>query len=349
MTRTTLIFGLLAAAFATQVEAQTISSRAADIRIGGRLQAQYAASSVEAADNDFFFRRVRLIADITVNEFFSGRVQPDFAGGKAVLQDAYVTFSPSSSFDISMGQFKRAFDLFDLSSSTDLSIIERDGRVAGVSSCAGVGGACSLARLSEKLDFAGRDQGIRVEAEGERVSFMATVTNGTGANTSDENDAKSFAGRLTVAATDKVSLGGGLTMHDYVQPDDENGQAVAWTADLEYGTWRDGVHLQLAAMQGDNWKSLDPSGDEATFFAVQGWVSYYAPLSGGRLTGIEPLARVSIADPNGDAVDDGATIFTPGLMLYVGGKNKIGFNVDVFAPQTGDTEYSFKIQSFLYF
>lgn len=349
MPRTILAFGLAAAVLAPAVQAQSVTGRAADIRFGGRLHAQYGASSVPSADNDFFFRRVRLIADITVNEFLGARIQPDFAGGTAALQDAYVTLTFSDGFELSAGQFKRAFDLFELASSTDLSIIERDGRVEGAGSCAGVGGVCSFSRLTEKLGFAGRDQGLRLGGGSGAVSWQASVTNGTGLNTSDENDAKSYAGRLTVAASDKVTLGGGLAVHDYVDPADENAFAAAWSADVEYGGWRDALHLQLAVVGGDNWKSLDPDGAEAPFSAVQGVASWYAPLTGGRLAGIEPLLRVSVADPDGDTADDGATVVTPGLMLYISGRNKIGVNLDVFSPETGDTEYSFKVQTFLYF
>ena len=335
---------------ASPTQAQTVLSRASEsIRIGGRLHTQYAASSVESADNDFFFRRARLIADVTINDFVSARFQPEFAGGGAKLQDAYMKFAFSDVFEVSMGQFKVAFDLFDLASSTDLSLIERDGRVAGVSSCSGVGGACSLTRLSEKLNFAGRDQGVRIEGARGRLEYMATVTNGTGANNDDENDAKSVSARVSMGATDGVRVGGAVAAHDYVGPGDENGRAAAFTVDVDVGTWRDGLHGQLAFTLGDNWKVLDPAGDEATFSAVQGWVSYYVATSSARVVGVEPLARVSFADPDGDSADDGAFIFTPGLMLYVGGKNKIGVNVDVFSLQAGDTEYSFKVQSFLYF
>ena len=56
-----------------------ISSRSSSIRFGGRAHAQYSASSVAQADNDFFMRRVRLIADITMNDFVTARVQPDMA------------------------------------------------------------------------------------------------------------------------------------------------------------------------------------------------------------------------------------------------------------------------------
>jgi hypothetical protein len=333
----------------SQASAQEISARDASIRIGGRLHSQYSASSVEAAESDFFFRRVRLIADISVTDFFSARVQPDFAGGETQLQDAYVRFNFSDGFRVSMGQFKRAFDLFELSSSTDLSIIERDGRVEGVSGCAGVSGACSYSRLTEKLAFAGRDQGVKVEISGGSVSFQGTVTNGTGINTSDENDAKSYSGRLSFGVSDDVTVSGQVGVHDYLDPNEETAYAPAFGADVEFGGWRDGLHVQAAVATGDNWRVLDASDEPVSFTTYQGVVSYYAPIDNPRFAGVEPLVRLSFADPNGDGADDGAVIFTPGLMLYVQGKNKIGFNVDVFSPQTGDTEYSFKLQAFLYF
>ena len=47
--------------------------------------------------------------------------------------------------------------------------------------------------------------------------------------------------------------------------------------------------------------------------------------------------------------DDGGIVFTPGLMFYLEGKTKIGANLDVWSPQTGGTELSFKVQTYLYF
>jgi len=330
--------------------AQTeISARSSSIRIGGRLHAQYAASGVAEAENDFFFRRVRLIADVTVSDFLSARIQPDFSGGKTALQDAYVRLGFSSAFRVSIGQFKRSFDLFELSSSTDLSLIERDGRVEGYSDCGGVGSVCSYSRLTEKLGFAGRDQGVKIDGSSGRVRYEATITNGTGLNVSDENDAKSYSGRITVSASDNVKVSGQLAVHDYVDPTQENSGALGWGGDVEIGSWRDGFHLQAALSGGDNWKSLDATDDPVSFLTVQGVVSYYHPLEGDRLTGIEPLARISVGDPNTFVDDDGGALITPGFMLYFQGKNKIGANFDIYSPQVGDTEYSFKVQTFLYF
>jgi hypothetical protein len=78
--------------------------------------------------------------------------------------------------------------------------------------------------------------------------------------------------------------------------------------------------------------------------------SYFYAMSGdGRLSGVEPLVRHSMGDPDTALDDFGGVVVTPGLMFYLGGKNKIGANVDIYSPQSGDTEFSFKVQTFLYF
>jgi hypothetical protein len=352
MRRTTSRFLLLAALFASTpalLQAQAAEGRASDIEIGGRLQTQYAASSVDGTDADFFFRRARVLVDFGLTDQLEGRVQTEFEGGEAQLKDAYLRLTLSPAFRVSVGQFKRAFDLFELSSSTDLSIIERDGRVDGVSGCAGVGGLCSYSRLTEKLAFADRDQGIKVDGHQGRVSWLATVTNGTGANTPDENGAKSFSGRLSLSLSDKVTVSGNLASHDYLGLDDQTERANAWAADVEYGGWRDGLHLEAAVTGGDNWKALYDSGDAPVFFAFQGMASVFLPTSSDLFTAVEPVARLSVADPDTGMDDDGGLVFTPGLMFYFVGKNKVGLNVDVWSPQAGDTEYSLKLQTFLYF
>ena len=340
-----LLSALLPAPAAGQFE---IDARAATITFGGRFHMQYAHSSMEAAENDFFMRRARLIADITVNDFLSGRVQPDFAGGGAELKDAYVTLDFSEAFALTFGRFKRPFDSFELASSTDLSLIERDGRVEGLTACSGVGSICSYSRFTEALGYSDRDMGVRIAGGSGALSYQAAVTNGTGDET-DENDRKSASGRVTWAATESVSVSGQVALHDYVDPVGDDATAAAFGADVEIGTWRSGLHVQAALVAGDNWLALDPQLDPATFLTWQGVASYYHPLDGARFVGVEPLARVSWGDPNLDADDDSGILLTPGVMLYVLGRNKIGVNLDYYAPQTGSSELSFKVQSFLYF
>jgi hypothetical protein len=328
-----------------------VSGRGATLQVGGRLHYQYTNSSIDGATNDFFFRRARLIVDLTVNDFLSGRVQPDFAGGGAALQDVYAQLNFSPTFRVSLGQFKRSFDLFELASSTDLSLIERDGRIEGLGGCSGVGSVCSYSRLTEALAFAGRDVGVRVDGSSGAVSYEASLTNGTGINTSDENSRKSVSGRLTYAINDNVRASGQLALHDYPDPDpgSEDATALAFGGDVEIGTWRDGLLVQAAVVSGENWELDGPAVDAPSFLTFQAVASFYHPLDGDRVVGIEPLARVSYGDPNMDADDDNGLLVTPGFMVYIMGRSKIGANLDIYSPAVGDKEFSFKIQSFLYF
>jgi hypothetical protein len=146
-----------------------------------------------------------------------------------------------------------------------------------------------------------------------------------------------------------VRVSGRLAVHDYVDPLGESASALAYGAEVELGTWRDRLHAQAAVVAGDNWRVLDAEAVPRTFLAFQGWVSYYYPLDGERIVGVEPVARVSFGDPDTDAADNGGTLLTPGVMFYFGGRNKIGANLDIYSPQGGDSEYSLKVQTYLYF
>jgi len=343
----TLLFVLLLTPCAP-VSAQDDSSYPR-LRLGGRVHAQYAHYSVSAARNDFFLRRVRLKADIDVNEWVSGRVQPDFAGGDLELQDAYVAFDFAPELRLSVGQFKRSFELIDLQSTNDLPIVEREGRVEGFAACPGVGGICSSWRMLEQLLFAGRDQGIRLDGSAGGFRYEAGISNGEGLNTSDVNDGKSLAGRVTRQVAGGLELSAKIAVHDYLDPAEDTDHALAFGLDGQYGTFRDGLHLQASWVSGENWKVLDAVGDPRWFHTVQAWGSYYHPVDHGRVTAVEPVFRTGFTDPNGEGDADGGTLFTPGLVVYFGGQNRIGANLDVYDPQSGSTEYSLKAQIYLVF
>jgi len=338
----------LSPALAEAQQLLQVGGRASSVTLGGNVQMQYTLSSIDGADNDFFFRRARITVDARVNDFLGAYIQPDFAPSGVALKDAYMRLTFSEGFVLTVGQFKRSFDLFQLTSSNDMSIIERDGRVEGLSVCTGVSSVCSYTRFLEALQYSDRDQGIRASGVFGRVAYQASFTNGTGGTNADENDAKSFAGRATFSVSEQLRVSGQVAAHDYVDPNG-NETAVAFAGDVEYGTWRDGLHVQAAVVSGDNWEALDAGLNPATFFAAQGFVSYYYPLESERWAGVEPLARVSWGDPDTDGDDDQGLLLTPGVMLYVTGRTKIGANLDVYVPQAGDTEYSLKFLTHVYF
>lgn len=331
------------------VVAQTsITARGADLRIGGRLHTQYGSSFVDGVPSDFFVRRARLTVDGTFGEFLTGRVMAEFTRGGS-LQDAYIRLNFDDAFRVSMGQFKRAFDPFFLDSSTDLSLIERTGRVSGYDMCTGTGRLCSYGQMTEGLGYAGRDTGLKVDGSSGVWSYQATLTNGTGIGNTDVNDGKSLSGRVSFAASGDVTVSFNAAAQDYLDPMAETAFGVAWGGDVRVGTWRDGLLLQAAAITGDNWRSLDAGGNPGGLQTAQIAVSYYVPLEGDRIIGIEPVGRISMTDPDDTIDDDGGLLITPGLMLYFLGKNRIGFNYDYYAPATGDAVSMFRLGTFLYF
>ncbi len=341
-------------AFPGQISGQAeISARSGTVRFGGRLHTQLATSSAESGKSfDFFNRRARLTIDVVVNDFLDARVQPEFGGGGIDLKDAYFRMNFTPAFRLSFGQFKRSFDLFELDSSTDMVVVERTGRISGVGDCTGVGDVCSLSRFTEALEYSNRDAGIKIDGSLDRgLSYQATLTNGTGTRGADENSGKSFAGRLSFEVSESVVLSGNVSHHDYPQGD-ETGRATAFGADVEIGDFRDGTHFQFGLIAGENWLAEDPAtGDGPTFVTAQAILSRYVPLSGSedRFEAVEPVVRVSWGDPDGDVESDGGLLFTPGVFLYVLGRNRIGASMDIYSPQTGDTEFGLKIQTFLYY
>ena len=79
--------------------------------------------------------------------------------------------------------------------------------------------------------------------------------------------------------------------------------AFGWGGDVQVGTWRRGLLLQAGLIGGENWQSLDAMYVPGRFVTGQVAASYYFPVQGDRIIGVEPIGRLSIADPAG-TVDD---------------------------------------------
>jgi len=344
------LLGALLLGGAPGVAAQTTPTAVpGQLTLSAEVNVQYAASSVDPYADGFSIRRARLNGAYVVSDLLDAYVQAEFAlSGGAEVRDAWVRFSFSPALALSAGQFKRAFDRFELDSFAALSIIGRDGRVGGVDSCVGVGGVCSFSRLNERLGYAGRDQGLRVEGAAGPWSWAATVTNGGGQNVPETNDAKSLSGRVALDVAEGWRVAGQLALHDWADAEAVVRHASAWSADVTWGTFSDGLLFEGALAGGDNWMAERASGEVPAFLALQGMAAWYLPVTGRRFAAVEPLLRLSWADPDTGRPDDAGLLLTPGFMLYVTGKNKIGINLDLWSPSSGDAEYSLKIQSYFH-
>ncbi len=357
-----------------------IDSKAREIEITGRVHTQFNTSSVEGElASEFITRRARLTAEVELNDFVSGKVQPDYGEGKMALKDAYMKLDYRKGLSFRVGQFHRPFDLFELTSSTKILVVERALKIRGVH------GMRSLSSLTEKLGYSDRDIGVEAKFHGgrnRRVSFAAAITNGTGANkvpakTDGAVGEKQYTGRLefkpAAGRAVKLALSGSLRPYTFTAGTDtlidasklgeaadttiterfDQEYAYAIQGDLELGDFKGGPHVQAGAVYGQNWKErLSDASGAPRFFAAQVIGSVKIAVERNEyVQAVEPLLRLSYADPNDDLSDDGGILVTPGVQFFFTGRNKIALNLDLFLPESSDegTEYSFKAQSSLHF
>ena len=342
----------LAATPVGAAEARAQQRPTVTVELGGRAQFQYSTTSIgeeelgedAPASNTFEARRVRLRVDLDIGDWITARIQPDIAQGNLRVADAYIDFGLSDYLNLKVGQFKRSFSRIELTSSTVIPTIERGVRIGGLDDYLGMVPGEHYEILGES-GYVGRDLGASLRGGTDRFGWELGVFNGEGADSRDVNDDKTAAARFTVtpAAGTPLELAAGVQRRD---TPGENGWAYEF--DAEWGALGSpGVHLLAEAAFGDDLTS--PT--DASFTGVHGILSWYGALSGQRFQGLEVVGRASWGDPNGDLDDDEGLLLTPGLNLYVFGRNRIMANWDVYLP-SGDAfeaQNAFRAQAQIYF
>ena len=324
------------------------------IVFGGRVNTQLSTTSVDGeVDWQWNLRRARLYFGAQINDWLDGVAQVDWAGERAEGRLLFLrgTFSPH--LRVSIGQFKRAFDLFELTSSSMILVVERAGRVRGIDSCAGVGGMCTYSRFTEALQLSSLDIGLLLEGAfaADRGEYRVTLTNGAGRNRGDENDSKSFAARLAYRVRSDLMIGTNLGVHDFPNPvTGLDAHAPAFAVDLEWGNYEGGPHVQAGVLFGENWRKLDDAGEAGDFLAWQGIATYRARVRDNRyVQALEPVLRLSFGDPDRSSAADGGWLLTPGFVAHFDGRNKIAANVDRWSPESGDHAWGLLVQTYFYF
>lgn len=372
---------LFAAAGSLQGQVQ-LTSDATRIDIAGRLQTQLATSSCSsfvpgedatspcASDVpglDLFIRRARLEIDITFNEWISGRIQPDFGEVDGVeLKDAYGLLNLQPGADnphaqIRIGHFKRPFDGFQMTSSTQILTIERDLDIAGISGTRGL----SYDELTTRNRLSDRDIGVMVDGgdPGDRFHYWLGVFNGTQPSDNGSPDTKKqLIGRAQVNLAAgphplEISAAVAFTEAPFTRSDETLDARYFGNVEIfaELGGFSGGPHVQAGVVLGKNalqnelgaapdLEGGDPLAGMMTWQAIGAWKievgdQYF-------FEAIEPLFRITMADPNRDVSDDTVWGFTPGVEVFFGGRNKIALNWDfvAFGDETLDGANSFKAQ-----
>lgn len=359
-----IMVAVVALGCARAVHAQEVSlGGGAKMKIGGRFHMQYNTTSVDSSDGDpipeteFLLRRARLTFDVTFNDLISARIEPDYSAISGVglfsLRDAYMRLTFGSGLRATAGQFKRPFDVFELTSSTQILVAERGGQVRGVTACGRIATVCSYSNLSAGLLYSDRDLGLMLDGAlvPGRLQYAVAATNGQTLRQRESNSGKQLTGRVSVTPLKDLVVSGNVGWKDYTNPASESAErALAWGADVEFGNYTKGPHVQAGIIGGGNWRALTAdSTDIEDFLTGQVIGTWRFPVQHKWIDGVEPTFRASWADPNGTEVGDRGWLVTPGAMLHLGSRNRLYVNVDIWVPQVGDTEYALLTQLNFYF
>ena len=88
---------------------------------------------------------------------------------------------------------------------------------------------------------------------------------------------------------------------------------------------------------------------EPWFDAKQIQVSWYLSHNSDRIVGVEPMVRVSIADPNKRSYNEGGMLFTPGFAAYFQGRSRVSANLDMYRSSRDGTFWALRVGTLLYF
>lgn len=308
---------------------------AARITFGGRVQTIFNTTSVDdepAAQTEL--RRVRLEANLQLGRLIQGRIQPDFAGSRVTLKDAYVRLNFHPAAQLWAGQAHRPFGAISPASTTRILPIEKGLRIRGVED------AFDEYNLLAGLGYSDRDVGLQLRGEPRNaplgLSYAAGFFNGPAVEDAPDENTWQGVARVAVQPIRNVRIGASWSRIDHVSGGGDEAPQVregqAWEADVELGSDRGGLHVIGEVTRGD----FDPFAG-AEFFGAQGWVGYRTGRVSSTVSAVEPLLRVSYGDP--DAGDDavfvdahGGTLVTPGVNLWLGGLNRFALNWEVWNP-----------------
>jgi hypothetical protein len=365
----------MATLVAAPVAAQTVTAGDVTLRLSGRMHFQFNTTSVRAGDlaepgevasvagTTFETRRVRMMVQVTIKDWITGYVEPDFGLARLTLKQVWMNFGFSDAFQVRIGQFKKPFSQIQLTSSLQTATIERSLRIRNLAEAYenldDASGAPALTRfrgdvvlgeeqeILDRFGYVGYDMGVAAHGKLGVFGYDVGAFNGAGPDTRDDTDGKAIAGRLTWTAPleTPLTLGAAASYSEIAATAAHVADGTAWSLDLELGAFRrTGLHLLAEIARGDNLATDHP------FVAGQAIASWFVPRRNPRFDGLELVARASWGDPDRETDGDHGTLLSPGVNVYFDSKNRFMLNWDVFAPG-GDrfqTRYALRAQAQLH-
>lgn len=347
------------------------NAQAPNIRVAGRMQAQYRFSWGDSSgtfnpnlvSNSFEIRRLRIQADVRFGDYITLSIQPSLEMAALRMRDAYLRVGLAPQVGVTVGQEKSPFQRYELNSSNNLLSIERGVRILRLANREG------LNDLLVNNGYASHDLGAFVDwaATGNRFSVKVGMANGSRESAADVNTAKSFYGRATatalVNADDQplLQLGASFASRDRAVCQtlgtasgtctayyaDSSVATTAFGVDAEWGGFRPGWHVILDVALGDNVPlatrkatgrnagNVDSASAPIVTFRGLSLVGAFRLNTAGPDTRVvkmlEPALRIDYLDPDTDTDDDEGMLITPAVSVYFANSVALRAGFDVYA------------------
>lgn len=304
-----------------------------ELHIGGLAQTQLDSTSVEDEERvEAVLRRVRISLRARLGEWIRGHIEPDFVEDRVFLNSAYLLLNLHEGLRIRFGRSSRPFSALDDVSAEDLVPIERGARLRGVT-------AFDHYRLLEESAHAGRADGVQVSGSFPDLPLEPRYALGYFLGGVDEDgedlDIDQLAAQLSVRPIAKLTVTAAWTNIRHRRDDsNESRRGDAFELSASWGEPdEEGLYLLVTGTGG----VLSRFPDEH-FFGGQIWAAYRSPELSSLITGVQPILRVSHGRPIGIQRELGGTLITPGVNVYLGGKNRIMLNVDLWRGRSERAE-----------
>jgi phosphate-selective porin O/P len=311
---------------------------------------------VVGPNSNFFTRRARIEAKGNIAENVSFIIQPSFEGGRTLsslsatcqdlitdptavvpdtlevecsisgrggvrLRDAYIEVAftkpeAKNRFALRVGQEKRPFGRYELTSSNNLPSLER-GAGQGLLQVASN-------NLFDANGFLSHDVGasllVGLSTKG---TVQLGVYNGRGESVNDNNNAKSYGARATFQILPQINIGASYFSHDGIVAGDSSATNNAWGVDAQWGKVGDeGLYVVADYMDGEAANAANTPIRGVSVVAAY-HMRMKSPTSW--LYAIEPAVRYDVADTDTDVDDTGTTLVSAGINLYMSSKAQLRF------------------------
>jgi hypothetical protein len=310
------------------------------IRLGLYAQVHMEASSLGTAQDGrvlMELQRARPRVELTLNNWVHAVVEPDFGQNRARLRNAFIAFDVTDAVTFRVGQFKKPFALIQRTSSSVVPLIQRGVRIAGLLERVEArgepvtlpDGAALIADEQTMLDafgYQGYAVGAAVTATAGRFELEAGVFEGPTGSAETGGRRGGGAARAAVTVAPAVRIGTALshsrmTFGEVVRDGTAGSLELAWSDPGQSGP---GLYAEGVFGRGVG------TGTDIAGGQVMAWLHR---TMRGRFTGVEPLVRASYGDPDVDLDDDGGLLLSAGINLYMGGRNRLMLNWDVYSAQ----------------